>query len=87
MNLENQAPVDLLESKVLKDPLVHQALKEHPAERELMELLEIQGSKEIKDPMELMDVMEHKGQEDQLDPEENQVPQVSQDLPQREKEG
>ena len=85
MNPENQAPVDLLESKVLKDALAHQALQalqEHPAMMENLENKEILGPQEQMDETEMMDVMERKGQEDQPDPKDHQVPQ---DLPQRKK--
>ena len=60
VNLENQAPVDLLEIEVLKDALAHQALVDNLAVMESMEiqdLLEIRGPQEQMDAMELMDVM------------------------------
>ena len=60
VNLENQAPVDLLEIEVLKDPLAEQALVDYLAMMESMEiqdLLEIRGPQEQMDAMELMDVM------------------------------
>ena len=87
VNLENQVPVDLLETEVLKDPLAHQALVDYQAmmdKVEIQDLLEIQGSQEEMDAMELMDVMGQMGLEGQPGPEENQV---LQDLPQGEKEG
>ena len=84
VNLENQAPLDLLEIEVLKDPLAHQ---DQPAKMEMMDsldLLEFQAPQEQMDAMELMDVMDRMGKEGQQDPEDYQVPQ---DLTQGVKEG
>ena len=87
MNLENQAPVDLLESEVFKDGLAHQALEDNLAmmdSLEIQDLLEIQGPQEQMDAMELMDVMDWMGKEGQQDPEDYQV---LQDLTHGVKEG